>query len=153
MNSSYQIEYVSSDSDVGMLRNNGNMSASQTIVFSALVLLLGLTACVLDPNADFHSQHPDQVLFYRAIFAMQHHRLDVARITLQTLVNTYPNSGYASKADRALENPLLEECSGAGDMQFFNGSSPCEGKDTTVAPLQELEFFPAPKSEQPSPHP
>ena len=115
--------------------HNGNMSASQTIrqsrpiVFSVLVLLLGPTACMLDPNADSHSQHPDQVLFNRAMFAMQQNRLDVERITLQTLVNTYPNSEYASKADQALGDSRLESAT------------------------QEMEFFPAPDDEQPSPHP
>jgi hypothetical protein len=135
------------------------MSASETIcqggpfAFSALVLLLGLTACMLDPSADFRSQHPDQVLFNRAMSAMQHNRMDVARLTLQTLVNTYPNSEYASNAERALEDLRLAECNGAGDMQFFDDSLPCEGSGATALPVKGLEFFPAPNSEQPSPHP
>jgi hypothetical protein len=142
----------------GIIRHNGDMSASETIrqggpfAFSALLLLLGLTACVLDPSADFRSRHPDQVLFHRAMSAMQHNRLDVARLSLQTLVNTYPNSAYASNAERALEDLRLEECNGAGDMRFFDDSLTCEG-GATALPVKGLELFPAPDSEQPSPHP
>jgi hypothetical protein len=87
------------------------------------------------PWCRLSSQQPDQVLFNRAMSAMRHKRLDVARITLQTLPNTYPNSEYASNAERALEDPRLAECNGARDMKFFDGSSlPCEGSGATALP-------------------
>src|SRR5213079_3373690 len=48
------------------------------------------------------SKQPDKVLFDRAMDAMKHNRFDVARITLQTLINTYPDSEYIARAKLAV---------------------------------------------------
>ena len=45
---------------------------------------------VNNPLANVGSKQPDKVLFDRAMDAMKHNRFDVARMTLQTLINTYP---------------------------------------------------------------
>ncbi len=70
---------------------------------SALVLLLslGLVSCLKE--SDFG---PDRGrgLFIRATNALDHNQFDVARLTLQTLINTYPDSGYAAMAKYILEN-------------------------------------------------
>ncbi len=68
-----------------------------------LGLLLGLTvACTnkkaANPLANVGSKQPDKVLFDRAMDAMKHNHFDVARMTLQTLINTYPDSEYIARA-------------------------------------------------------
>ena len=71
-----------------------------------VMLLLGVlvftAACtnkkVNNPLANVGSKQPDKVLFDRAMDALKHNRYDVARITLQTLINTYPDSEYIARA-------------------------------------------------------
>jgi outer membrane protein assembly factor BamD len=71
-----------------------------------VILLLGVlvvtVACtnkkVNNPLANVGSKQPDKVLFDRAMEALKHNRFDVARITLQTLINTYPDSEYIARA-------------------------------------------------------
>jgi outer membrane protein assembly factor BamD len=71
-----------------------------------VILLLGVlaftVACtnkkVNNPLANVGSKQPDKVLFDRALAALKHNRFDVARITLQTLINTYPDSEYIARA-------------------------------------------------------
>ncbi len=41
---------------------------------------------------------PDKILFEKAANEINHGRFDVGRLTLQTLINTYPDSEYLSKA-------------------------------------------------------
>jgi outer membrane protein assembly factor BamD len=66
-------------------------------------LLLALTVgCTnkkaTNPLANVGSKQPDKVLFDRAMDAMKHNRFDVARMTLQTLINTYPDSEFIARA-------------------------------------------------------
>jgi outer membrane protein assembly factor BamD len=49
-----------------------------------------------------NSQQPDKVLFDRAIGDIERSRFEVARLTLQTLINTYPDSEYLAKAKLAI---------------------------------------------------
>ena len=51
-----------------------------------------------NPIANLDSKQPDKVLFDRAMNALKHSKYDVARITLQTLINTYPDSEYIARA-------------------------------------------------------
>ena len=44
------------------------------------------------------SKQPDKVLFDRAMDALKHNKFDVARLTLQTLINTYPDSEFVARA-------------------------------------------------------
>jgi len=64
-----------------------------------------------DPSAA--EKTPDQILFDRAMEAMENQRFDIARLTLETLVNTYPDSDYATKAREALQDPRINACRGA----------------------------------------
>jgi outer membrane protein assembly factor BamD (BamD/ComL family) len=73
-------------------------------------MLCGLTACHRPPRAEISSKHPDKALFERATSAVEHKRYDVAHVTLQILVNTYPNSKYASKARLLLVAPRIAKC-------------------------------------------
>jgi len=49
-----------------------------------------------------NSQQPDKILFDRAIGDVERSRFEVARLTLQTLINTYPDSEYIAKAKLAI---------------------------------------------------
>ena len=49
--------------------------------------------------------------------AMQHNRFDVARITLQTMINTYPDSEYVARAKLAVGDSWYAEGGSAGLAQ------------------------------------
>jgi len=71
-----------------------------------LALLLALTAACTNkksqnPLANLGSKQPDKVLFDKAMDAMHHNRFDVARMTLQVLINTYPDSEFIARAKLA----------------------------------------------------
>jgi outer membrane protein assembly factor BamD len=79
-----------------------------------LALLLALTvACTnkksQNPLANVGSKQPDKVLFDRSMDAMKHNRFDVARMTLQTLINTYPDSEYIARAKLAVADSWYAE--------------------------------------------
>ena len=76
--------------------------------------LLALTgACTnkksVNPLAGVGSKQPDKVLFDKAMEAMRHNRFDVARLTLQTLINTYPDSEYIARAKLAVGDSWYAE--------------------------------------------
>ena len=88
-----------------MRRNSG---------FVLLGLLLTLTvACTnkksVNPLANVGSKQPDKVLFDRAMDAMKHNRFDVSRMTLQTLINTYPDSEFIARAKLAVADSWYAE--------------------------------------------
>ncbi|HKC00850.1 MAG TPA: outer membrane protein assembly factor BamD, partial [Terriglobales bacterium] len=79
-----------------------------------LGLLLALTvACTnkksANPLANVGSKQPDKVLFDRAMDAMKHNRFDVSRMTLQTLINTYPDSEFIARAKLAVADSWYAE--------------------------------------------
>src|ERR1700680_1520113 len=82
-----------------------------------VILLLGLlaitVACtnkkVSNPIANVDSKQPDKVLFDRAMDAMKHNRFDVARLSLQTLINTYPDSEFVARAKLAVADSWYAE--------------------------------------------
>src|SRR5271166_4400655 len=83
-------------------------------VVSLLVLVLAFgVACTnkksTNPLANVGSKQPDKVLFDRAMDAMKHNRFDVARMTLQTLINTYPDSEYIARAKLAVADSWYAE--------------------------------------------
>lgn len=55
------------------------------------------------------SQEPDKVLYEKSLEDIQNKRYDVARLTLQTLLNTYPDSDYLSAAKLAIADSYYEE--------------------------------------------
>jgi hypothetical protein len=85
-----------------------------------VVLILGLAACsnkrVQNPMADLDSKQPDKVLFDNAMEALKKNKFDVARLSLQTLINTYPDSEYIARAKL-----------GVADAWYFEGAGP--GRD------------------------
>ena len=62
-----------------------------------------------NPIANVDSKQPDKVLFDRAMDAMKHNRYDVARLSLQTLINTYPDSEYIARAKLAIGDSWYQE--------------------------------------------
>ena len=88
---------------------------SRRIVVIALLAGLAFTvACTTNkkatnPLADVSSKQPDKVLFDRAMDALKHNRYDLARLTLQTLINTYPDSEYIARAKLAVADSWYDE--------------------------------------------
>jgi outer membrane protein assembly factor BamD len=86
----------------------------RTLSIALLGLLLALTAACtnkksVNPLAGVGSKQPDKVLFDKAMDAMRHNRFDVARLTLQTLINTYPDSEYIARAKLAVGDSWYAE--------------------------------------------
>lgn len=77
-----------------------------------------------------NSQQPDKVLFDRAIGDIERSRFEVARLTLQTLINTYPDSEYIAKAKLAIADSWYRQ----GGTQGF-AQAEAEYKDF-------ITFFP-----------
>src|SRR5271155_665650 len=88
------------------------MRRNSFVVFLALLLVLTV-ACTnkksANPLADLGSKQPDKVLFDKAMDAMKHNRFDVARMTLQTLINTYPDSEFVARAKLAVGDSWYAE--------------------------------------------
>jgi len=82
-------------------------------VLLLLAALLFTAACtnkkVNNPLADVGSKQPDKVLFDRAMDALKHNHYDVARMTLQTLINTYPDSEFIARAKLAVADSWYAE--------------------------------------------
>src|SRR5216684_5371413 len=90
------------------------------VAFFALLLLL-TAACTnkksVNPLSNVGSKQPDKVLFDKAMDAMKHNRFDVARITLQTLINTYPDSEFIARAKLAVADSWYAEGGGTALTQ------------------------------------
>jgi outer membrane protein assembly factor BamD len=83
-------------------------------LIAVLGMLLAVTvACgnkkSVNPLANVGSKQPDKVLFDKAMDAMKHNRFDVARMTLQTLINTYPDSEFIARAKLAVGDSWYAE--------------------------------------------
>src|ERR1700741_563969 len=83
-------------------------------IIALLVALLAFSAActnkkAVNPLANVGSKQPDKVLFDRAMDAMKHNRFDVARMTLQTLINTYPDSEFIARAKLAVGDSWYAE--------------------------------------------
>lgn len=63
----------------------------------------------VNPLADLQSQQPDKQLFDKAMQAMKKGRYDVARLELQTMLNTYPESEYRMRAKLAVGDSWYKE--------------------------------------------
>ncbi len=89
------------------------MSHRFSIIPMLCMLLMITAACTnkksVNPLANVGSKQPDKVLFDRAMDAMKHNRFDVARMTLQTLINTYPDSEFIARAKLAVGDSWYAE--------------------------------------------
>ena len=90
-------------------------------------VVLGVTflpACLLHRhrNADLAApinpgDQPDKILYEKAVHEIEHGRYDVGRLTLQTLINTYADSEFLSKAKLAIADSYYQEGSVSGLTQ------------------------------------
>jgi outer membrane protein assembly factor BamD len=55
------------------------------------------------------TQQPDKVLFDKAVNDIEHSRFEMARLTLNTLINTYDQSEYLAKAKLAIADSWYRE--------------------------------------------
>jgi outer membrane protein assembly factor BamD len=89
------------------------MSRRSPVIAVLGLLLIVTSACTnkksANPLANVGSKQPDKVLFDKAMDAMRHNRFDVARLTLQTLINTYPDSEYIARAKLAVGDSWYAE--------------------------------------------
>ncbi|MGA2185287.1 MAG: outer membrane protein assembly factor BamD [Bryobacteraceae bacterium] len=81
----------------------------------AVLLGLGLLASVGCYHKKYenpigkNTSQPDKVLFDKAVTDIEHGRFEVARITLNTLINTYDQSEYLAKAKLAIADSWYRE--------------------------------------------
>jgi outer membrane protein assembly factor BamD len=62
-----------------------------------------------NPLAKVNSKQPDKELYDKAMIAMKKGRFDVARLDLQTMLNTYPDSEYRMRAKLAVGDTWFKE--------------------------------------------
>jgi outer membrane protein assembly factor BamD len=63
------------------------------------------------------TQQPDKVLFDKAVSDIEHGRYELARLTLNTLINTYDSSEYLAKAKLAIADSWYREGGSKGMAQ------------------------------------
>src|SRR5579872_3930903 len=85
-------------------------------------VLTTMTGCfrnknVVNPIATVNSKQPDKVLFDRAMDAMKHNKFDEARMSLQTLINTYPDSEFIARAKLAVGDSWYAQAGSASWTQ------------------------------------
>jgi len=90
------------------------------LLASCLVVAIGCRNKVKNPLASVDSKQPDKVLFDRAMDAMQKRKYDVARLSLQTLINTYPDSEFIARAKLAVGDSWYAEGGSAALAQAEN---------------------------------
>jgi outer membrane protein assembly factor BamD len=56
-----------------------------------------------------NTAEPDKILYNRALDDIRHGRQEVGRLSLQTLINTYPDSEYLAKAKLAIADSYYKE--------------------------------------------
>jgi outer membrane protein assembly factor BamD len=62
-----------------------------------------------NPLAGVKSKQPDKELYDKAMHALKKSRYDVARLNLQTMLNTYPDSEYRMRAKLAVGDSWFKE--------------------------------------------
>ncbi len=70
-----------------------------------------------NPLGNVNSQQPDKELFDKAQLALKKGKYDVARLDLQTLLNTYPESEFVMRAKLAVGDTWFKEGGAAATAQ------------------------------------
>ncbi len=86
-------------------------------VMAGLLSSCGLRRHKYDNPIAKDTQQPDKVLFDKAINDIEHSRFEIARLTLQTMINTYDTSEYLAKAKLAIADSWYREGGGHGLAQ------------------------------------
>ncbi len=88
------------------------MKTVRTLGIVILFSMLALAGCGGKNNklpAVGNSAAPDKALFDRAQDDLKHNKFEVARLTLQALINTYPDSEYLALAKLAIADSYFKE--------------------------------------------
>jgi outer membrane protein assembly factor BamD len=89
----------------------GTQRTIRTVAAAAACLVL-LASCgrkKYDNVITKDTQQPDKILFDKAINDIERSRYEVARLTLQTLINTYETSEFLAKAKLAIADSWMRE--------------------------------------------
>ena len=85
------------------------------------LFLVTLPACIFRRHRDEielnPGAQPDKILYEKAAKEIQRGRYEVGRLTLQTLINTYPDSEYLSKAKLAIADSYYKQGGTSGLTQ------------------------------------
>ena len=88
---------------------NGIRYAAVLLALAVLLTSCGLRRHKYDNPITKDTQQPDKVLFDAAVSDIEHSRFERARLTLQTLMNTYDTSEYLAKAKLAIADSWFRE--------------------------------------------
>jgi outer membrane protein assembly factor BamD len=96
------------------LRRPGIEYRLAAIVFVAFAVTVFPSCLFLHRHSDLSDtlpagQQPDKILYERSVAEIDHGRYDVGRLTLQTLLNTYPDSEYLAKAKLAIADSYYKQ--------------------------------------------
>ena len=100
------------------LKRGRAADAAVVLVLTALVA----TSCGFHRKAyenpiSKDTQQPDKVLFDKAIKDIEHGHYETARLTLNTLINTYDSSEYLAKAKLAIADSWFRQSGAEGMAQ------------------------------------
>ncbi len=79
------------------------------LAFLTILTLVGCGRNPYDNPIASDSQQPDKVLFDQSVNYIEKKRYDIARLQLQTLINTYPDSEYIAKAKLAIADSWYQQ--------------------------------------------
>jgi len=88
-----------------------NMRCIPVLLLAGLALV-ATSGCHRHKHADLDladSAEPDKILYERSLEDIKNKRFDVARLTLQTLLNTYPDSEYLPDAKLGIADSYYQE--------------------------------------------
>ncbi|MBY0505479.1 MAG: outer membrane protein assembly factor BamD [Bryobacteraceae bacterium] len=91
------------------MRHFALLRQSLLLVCVCLALLSGCRKKKYENPITKDTQQPDKVLFDKSVADIERGRYEVARLTLQTLINTYDTSEYLAKAKLAIADSWFRE--------------------------------------------
>src|SRR6266849_656025 len=96
-------------------------SVFRSLILAGALLSLLSTSCFRKKKYENpitkDTQQPDKVLFDKAVADIERSRFEVARLTLNTMMNTYDTSDYMAKAKLAIADSWYREGGGHGLAQ------------------------------------
>jgi outer membrane protein assembly factor BamD len=95
-------------------RNNAKGLAALAMLAVACVLFQSACGLVRHRGPDLGADvgpgnQPDKILYERAVYEIHRGRFDVGRLTLQTLLNAYPDSEYLARAKLAIADSYYQQ--------------------------------------------
>lgn len=92
-----------------MAWKNSSYGFAGAVIASVLLASCGFHHKKYENPITKDTQQPDKVLYDKAIKDIEHSRFEVARLTLNTLINTYDTSEYLAKAKLAIADSWYRE--------------------------------------------